>query len=114
MATNAKSATLLSDLFRKRQVTKKYIAFASGLPSRNDFFESEFELDGTIECDIMFDGVNKIAKIKGFQEEDIPEDLKKELTDPKNPLFDPLLTEDRKSTRLNSSHDLASRMPSSA
>lgn len=60
MATNAKSATLLSDIFRQRKVTKKYIAFGSGLPSRNDYFESEFELDGVISADILFDSHEKM------------------------------------------------------
>lgn len=60
VATNPKSATLLSENFRKRKVTKKYIAFGLGLPSRNDQFEGEFELDGTIECDIMFDKIKKM------------------------------------------------------
>lgn len=60
VAINPKAASELTQSFRKRQVGKKYVAFACGLPSRSDYFESEFELDGTIEVDIRFDKDEKM------------------------------------------------------
>jgi 23S rRNA-/tRNA-specific pseudouridylate synthase len=56
IALNPKSASELSDKFRKRKVKKEYLAFTHGLPYSE---ENGFSLQGSIETGLLFDHKEK-------------------------------------------------------